>query len=123
MKLMGAGAGVSLAGCATQQASIGAATGPAMSKSGGRRVVVVGGGYGGTIVAKYIRMLDSSIEVVLIEPNKQFVSCPFSNLYIGGILKDLSTLTIGYDKLAANHGIKMVYDLVTAIDPLKKTVT
>jgi sulfide dehydrogenase [flavocytochrome c] flavoprotein subunit len=123
LKLMGAGAGVSLAGCATQQASIGAATGPAMSKSGGRRVVVVGGGYGGTIAAKYIRMLDASIEVVLIEPNKQFISCPFSNLYIGGLLKDLTTLTIGYDKLAANHGIKMVYDLVTAIDPAKKTVT
>jgi sulfide dehydrogenase [flavocytochrome c] flavoprotein subunit len=94
-----------------------------MSKSGGRRVVVVGGGYGGTIAAKYIRMLDASIEVVLIEPNKQFISCPFSNLYIGGLLKDLTTLTIGYDKLAANHGIKMVYDLVTAIDPAKKTVT
>jgi sulfide dehydrogenase [flavocytochrome c] flavoprotein chain len=123
LKLMGAGAGVSLAGCATQQASIGAATGAAMSKSGGRRVVVVGGGYGGTIAAKYIRMLDASIEVVLIEPNKQFVSCPFSNLYIGGLLKDLTTLTIGYDKLAANHGIKMVYDLVTAIDAAKKTVT
>lgn len=122
LKLVGAGAGVSLAGCATQQATT-AAAGPAMSKSGGRRVVVVGGGYGGTIAAKYIRMLDSSIEVVLIEANKQFISCPFSNLYIGGMLKDLKTLTIGYDKLAANHGIKMVYDTVTAIDPAKKTVT
>ncbi|MBI4742801.1 MAG: FCSD flavin-binding domain-containing protein [Betaproteobacteria bacterium] len=120
LKLMGAGAGVSLAGCATQQT---AAVGEAMSKSGGRRVVVVGGGYGGTVAAKYIRMLDSSIEVVLIEPNKQFVSCPFSNLYIGGLLKDLSSLTIGYDKLAANHGIKMVHDTVTAVDPVKKTVT
>ncbi len=119
LKLIGAGAGVSLAGCATQQAL----PGQAMSTSGGRRVVVVGGGYGGTIAAKYIRMLDSSIEVVLIEPNKQFISCPFSNLYIGGVLKDLSTLTIGYDKLVANHGIKLVHDTVTAIDPVKKTVT
>jgi sulfide dehydrogenase [flavocytochrome c] flavoprotein subunit len=123
LKLMGAGAGVSLAGCATQQAVTTAATGPAMSTSGGRRVVVVGGGYGGTIAAKYIRMLDASIEVVLIEPNKQFISCPFSNLYIGGALKDLSTLTIGYDKLVANHGIKLVHDMVSGVDPVKKTVT
>ena len=94
-----------------------------MSTSGGRRVVVVGGGYGGTIAAKYIRMLDASIEVVLIEPNKQFISCPFSNLYIGGALKDLSTLTIGYDKLVANHGIKLVHDMVSGVDPVKKTVT
>jgi sulfide dehydrogenase [flavocytochrome c] flavoprotein subunit len=85
--------------------------------------VVVGGGYGGTIAAKYIRMMDKTIEVVLIEPNKQFVSCPFSNLYIGGLLPDLSTLTIGYEKLAANHGIKMLHDTVTAIDAVKKTVT
>jgi len=116
LKLIGAGGvGASLAACST--------TGPVMDKSAGRRVVVVGGGYGGTIAAKYIRMMDKSIEVVLIEPNRQFVSCPFSNLYIGGLLPDLSTLTIGYDKLAANHNIKMVHDTVTAVDPAKKTVT
>jgi len=116
LKLMGAGGvGASLAACST--------TGTGLDKSAGRRVVVVGGGYGGTIAAKYIRMMDKSIEVVLIEPNRQFVSCPFSNLYIGGLLPDLSTLTIGYDKLAANHGIKMVHDTVTAVDPVKKTVT
>lgn len=114
LKLMGVGGvGVSLAACST--------TG--LDKSAGRRVVVVGGGYGGTVAAKYIRMQDKSIEVVLIEPNRQFVSCPFSNLYIGGLLPDLSALTISYDKLAANHGIKMVYDTVTTIDSVKKTVT
>lgn len=116
LKLMGAGGvGASLAACGT--------TGTGLDKSAGRRVVVVGGGYGGTVAAKYIRMQDKSIEVVLIEPNRQFVSCPFSNLYIGGLLPDLSALTISYDKLAANHGVKMVYDTVTTIDPVKKTVT
>lgn len=116
LKLMGVG-GVSatLAGCGT--------TGLGLDKSAGRRVVVVGGGYGGTVAARYIRMQDKSIEVVLIETNRQFVSCPFSNLYIGGVLPNLSSLTIGYDTLAANHGIKMIYDTVTAIDPVKKTVT
>ena len=98
-----------------------AATGEIIPKTG-RRVVVVGGGYGGSIAAKYIRMTDPSIEVVLVEQNRQFVSCPFSNLYIGGLIKDLSPITIGYDKLAANHGIKMVYETVTAIDPAAKKV-
>lgn len=100
-----------------------AMTASELSKSAGRRVVVVGGGYGGTIAAKYIRMLDKSIEVVLIEPKKEFVSCPFSNLYLGGLLKDMTSLTIGYDKLVANHGIKLVHDTVTAVDAAKKTVT
>jgi sulfide dehydrogenase [flavocytochrome c] flavoprotein subunit len=92
-----------------------------MPKSG-RRVVVVGGGYGGTIAAKYVRMLDKSIEVVMIERNKQFVSCPFSNFYIAGLTNDMNSLTIGYDKLAANHGVKMVYAEVTGIDPAAKKV-
>ena len=94
-----------------------------LGKSSGRRVVVVGGGFGGTIAAKFIRMQDPGIEVVLIEPNRQFVASPMSNLYLGGLLPDLSTLTMGYDQLLAKHGIKMVYDSVTAIDPEKKTVT
>lgn len=129
LRLVGmGGVGASLAACGTQPTGYGGtssagATAQTLRKSSGRRVVVVGGGYGGTIAAKYIRMFDKSIEVVLIEPNQQFVSCPFSNLYIGGLLKDLSSLTIGYDKLAANHGITMVHDTVTAIDAAKRTLT
>lgn len=119
LKVLGVGSGASLAGCATTATT----PAPTLGKSSGRRVVVVGGGYGGTIAAKYIRMFDPSIEVVLVERNREFVSCPFSNLYLGGLLPDLSPLTIGYDKLVANHGIKFVHDTVTAIDPAKKVIT
>jgi sulfide dehydrogenase [flavocytochrome c] flavoprotein subunit len=115
LKLVGAGAG------AAGLPMIGRAA--ELMPKGAKRVVVVGGGYGGTIAAKYIRMMDKSIEVVMIERNDHFISCPFSNLYIGGILKDLSPLTIKYDKLAANHGIKVVQAEVTAIDPAAKVVT
>lgn len=114
LKLLGAGAGVAtlgLAGCAT--------TG---SGAGARKVVVVGGGYGGTIAAKYIRMQDPTIEVTLIERNDHYVSCPFSNLYIGGLMPDLSSLTIKYDQLAANHGIKVVQAEVTGIDAKAQVV-
>ena len=41
-----------------------------------RRVVVVGGGWGGATAAKYVRLADPTIEVVLLEPNRKFVSCP-----------------------------------------------
>jgi sulfide dehydrogenase [flavocytochrome c] flavoprotein subunit len=114
LKLLGAGAGTAGLPMIGRAAEL-------MPKTG-RRVVVIGGGFGGTIAAKYVRMLDKSIEVVLIERNKQMVSCPFSNLYIGGLIKDLTPLTIGYDKLAANHGIKLVHDEVTGIDPAAKVV-
>jgi len=115
LKLLAAGAGAAGLPMIGRAAEI-------MPKKG-RRVIVIGGGYGGSIAAKYIRMLDKTIEVVLIEKNKQYISCPFSNHLLAGYIKDLSSLTIGYDKLAKNHGITMVYDEVTAIDPAAKTVT
>jgi sulfide dehydrogenase [flavocytochrome c] flavoprotein subunit len=115
LKLLAAGAGAAGLPMIGRAAEI-------MPKKG-RRVIVIGGGYGGSIAAKYIRMMDKTIEVVLIEKNKQYISCPFSNHLLAGYIKDLSSLTIGYDKLAKNHGITMVYDEVTAIDPAAKTVT
>ncbi len=121
IKLLGGASTVALAACAGSPAVSSGSAAEIMPKSG-RRVVVVGGGYGGTIAAKYVRMLDASIEVVLIERNQQYVSCPFSNYYIGGLISDLTPLTIGYDKLTANHGVKMLHAEVTAIDPAAKKV-
>lgn len=111
LKLVGAGAGIGAASMMTGCAGTGLS-----ETTGGRRVVVIGGGYGGTIAAKYVRMMDKTIEVVLVERNDHFVSCPFSNLYLGGLLPDLSTLTIKYDKLTTNHGVKVVQAEVTGID-------
>jgi sulfide dehydrogenase [flavocytochrome c] flavoprotein subunit len=117
LKLLGAGA------AATASVGLAGYANAASSAGGGRKVVVIGGGYGGTIAARYIRMMDSSIEVTLIERNDHYVSCPFSNLYLGGILPDLSSLTIKYDKLASNHGIKVVQAEVTGIDAENHSVT
>jgi NADPH-dependent 2,4-dienoyl-CoA reductase/sulfur reductase-like enzyme len=87
------------------------------------RVVVVGGGYGGATTAKYIRMLSNyQIDVVLIEPDAAFVSCPISNLVIGGS-KTMADITTPYDKLSGKHGVQMVRDYVSSVDPEKKTVT
>jgi sulfide dehydrogenase [flavocytochrome c] flavoprotein subunit len=121
IKILGSASGVALTGCAGAPSVSSGSAAEIMPKMA-RRVVVVGGGFGGTIAAKYVRMFDSSIEVVLIERNKQFISCPFSNFYIAGLTNDMSTLTINYDKLAANHDIKVVYADVTAVDPAAKTV-
>jgi sulfide dehydrogenase [flavocytochrome c] flavoprotein subunit len=86
------------------------------------QVVVIGGGYGGATAAKYVRMLSNyKINVVLIEPNTNFISCPMSNLVIGGS-KNLTELTTSYDALSSKHGVTVVKDKVSAIDPQKKTV-
>jgi sulfide dehydrogenase [flavocytochrome c] flavoprotein chain len=89
----------------------------------GPKVVVIGGGYGGATTAKYIRMWsDYGISVTLVEPQSQFVSCPISNLVIGGV-KTIADVTTPYDNLSKRHGVQMVRDTVTAIDPDKRIVT
>ncbi len=87
------------------------------------KVVVIGGGYGGATAAKYVRMLsDNKVDVVLIEPNDAFVSCPISNLVIGGS-KTIADVTVAYTGLSARHGITVVKDWAAGIDAKKKTVT
>ena len=81
------------------------------------RVVVVGGGYGGATAAKYLRMWsDQGVDVTLVERNPQFISCPVSNLVIGGD-KQLADITLSYDGLRRKWGVQVLHDEVTAIDP------
>jgi sulfide dehydrogenase [flavocytochrome c] flavoprotein chain len=110
------GAGVlavaGLPGCAM----VGGGTAP----SSGRRVVVVGGGFAGATAAKYVRLADPTIEVVLLEPSRQFISCPFSNLVLSGV-RDIGSLTFGYSGLR-DHGVKVRHEAATAIEPDAKRV-
>jgi NADPH-dependent 2,4-dienoyl-CoA reductase/sulfur reductase-like enzyme len=86
------------------------------------KVVVIGGGYGGATAAKYVRMLsDYKIDVVLIEPDPTFISCPLSNLVVGGS-KQLADITRPYDALTRKHGVTVARDTAMAIDTGRKTV-
>ena len=104
LKLAGA---VSVAGCATS----------IPSKA---RVVVIGGGFGGATAAKYIRMWDPSIDVVLVERESGFTSCPISNLVLAGY-SSMQDISLGYDGLR-RHGVQVVRDEAVSIDAGKKTV-
>jgi sulfite dehydrogenase len=107
LKLGGAAAALAATGCAT---------------NGGAkaRVVVIGGGFGGATAAKYIRMWGPAIEVVMVERNIDFVSCPISNLVYGGS-KTMADITYGYSGLA-RYGVQVVRDEVTAVDVGAKSV-
>jgi len=94
-------------------------TGDIAPKSG-RRVVVIGGGWGGASAAKYLRLSDPSIEVVLLEPSERFVSCPFSNLVLSGV-RTMESLTRDYQGLR-RHGVKLMHREATAIEPDTKRV-
>ncbi len=91
-------------------------------KAGGH-VVVVGGGYGGATVAKYLRMWSQgAVQVTLIERNPTFISCPISNLVIGGT-KSMEDITVSYDGLKNTWGVRVIQDEVLAVDGQKKTVS
>ena len=92
-----------------------------VAPANGPRTVIVGGGWGGCTVAKYLRRQDSAIEVVLVEPEAAFLSCPISNWVIGG-LKTMDDISMGYDALASRHGVRVLHDRATGVDPAARTV-
>ena len=102
-------AGLGLAGCAS------IASGPSIG-----RVVVVGGGFGGATAARYLRLWGGNIDVTLVERNASFVSCPISNLVVGGH-RAMADISRPYDSLRA-LGVKLVQGEAIAVDPVGKTV-
>ncbi|MCP3373938.1 NAD(P)/FAD-dependent oxidoreductase [Bradyrhizobium cajani] len=85
------------------------------------RIVVIGGGFGGAACARALKRADARLQVTLIEPNKLFTACPFSNEVIAG-LREIEAQQFGYDKLAADD-ITVVAQAATAIDTQKRSVT
>ena len=112
MRFAGAGAaGVALTGCA----------GSVEMKKPVARVVVIGGGYGGATAARYLRAWSGgAIEVILVERNTEFVSCPLSNLVLGGTRR-IGDLTMHYGGLR-NAGVSLVNDEVIGIDADKRRI-
>ena len=108
------GTALGAAGLVSACATVGGGSGP--------KVVVIGGGFSGATAAKYIRMWsDQKIQVTLVEPNDYFMSCPISNLVIGGS-KTMADITTPYDNLTKRHGVQVVKDRVNSIDADKRTV-
>jgi sulfide dehydrogenase [flavocytochrome c] flavoprotein subunit len=84
------------------------------------KVVVIGGGFGGTTTARYLKKGAAELQVTLVEPSASFVTCPYSNLVLGGWRK-IDSITFTYEKLA-KEGITVARDSAASIDPQKKEV-
>ncbi|MGN7614068.1 NAD(P)/FAD-dependent oxidoreductase, partial [Magnetococcales bacterium HHB-1] len=91
------------------------------SAAGKAKVVVVGGGYAGAVAAKYIRMMDKTINVTLIESDKAYYSCPLSNWVVADFRK-LETQKRTWSKAAKKYGYTLINDMATDIDPAGKVV-
>ncbi len=94
---------------------------PAILGQAKQRVVVIGGGPGGATAARYLaKDSEGKLDVVLVEPKKQFTTCFHSNLYVGDF-KTFQEITHTYDKLVA-QGVRMNHQMANAIDRDKKEV-
>lgn len=106
---------------ASASAGLAAVSGCATSGGGSAaRVVVIGAGFGGATAAKYVKMWSPDIAVTMVERDAGFVSCPISNLVLGGntTIKEISR---GHGGLT-DRGIQIVRDNAVAIDADTKTV-
>ena len=110
IQFVSAGAVANALGCASRSASKPIA-----------KVVVIGGGYSGATAARYIRLWAPDIGVTMVERSPNFISCPLSNLVLGGS-RTLESLTVGYGALA-KHGVKVVQDEVISVDAAQKQVS
>lgn len=94
---------------------------PAILGQAKQRVVVIGGGPGGATAARYLaKDSEGKLDVVLVEPKKQFTTCFHSNLYVGDF-KKFEEITHGYEKIAA-QGVRMNHQMANSIDRDKKEV-
>src|SRR5471032_1928965 len=92
---------------------------PAFAQSAAR-VVVIGGGFAGAVCARALKRADPKLEITLIEPNKVFTACPFSNEVIAG-LRPLEAQQFGYDRISA-EGITVIAQAAVKIDPQTRIV-
>lgn len=95
---------------------------PAIARAqGAARVVVIGGGFGGAACARALKRSEANLQVTLVEPNRTFTACPFSNEVIAG-LREIEAQQFGYEKIASD-GVNVIAQAATAIDPQARRVT
>src|SRR5271170_5045773 len=93
---------------------------PAFAQTAAARVVVIGGGFAGATCARALKRLNPKLAVTLVEANRTFTACPFSNEVVAG-LRDLKAQQFGYDRLAS-EGIALLFTEAKAVDPQTKSV-
>ena len=86
-----------------------------------KRVVVVGGGFGGATAAKYLKKFNPDTEVILIEQNKNYYTCPFGNTVIAG-MNDIEYIKHDYKTLESKYKVQVIHEKVAKVDGATHTV-
>src|SRR3984893_4381516 len=84
------------------------------------RIVVIGGGFGGASCARALKRIDPKLQVTLIEPNRTFTACPFSNEVIAG-LREIESQQFSYDAISA-AGVTVLTQAAVSVNPQMRLV-
>ncbi|MEQ8860922.1 MAG: FCSD flavin-binding domain-containing protein [Pseudomonadales bacterium] len=99
-----------------------ACTGAPMLSRSKPRIVVVGGGVGGTSVVRRLAAdHPGALDIVLLEPDRTYTTCFYSNLFVGD-LRELEVLQFDYGRVAALPGVRVVHERAAAIDVAARQV-
>jgi len=91
-----------------------------------KRVIVIGGGFGGLNTASAIKMFDSNqeIEVIVIERNAHYFVCPMSNTLLSGDSTfKKEDFVFDYSNVQKEYGFEVMQAEVVGIDRISQTVS
>ena len=89
-------------------------------KGNSARIVIIGGGFGGSTCAKYLQRFDSSLDITLVESSTPFITCPFSNMVING-MQSMDTISHDYSA-QKGRGINVVHARAQVIDTVVRMI-
>jgi sulfide dehydrogenase [flavocytochrome c] flavoprotein subunit len=81
-------------------------------------VIVVGGGFAGASCARGLKQLDRDLAVTLIEPEADYLACPFSNAVLAG-LRGIEAQTFRYDRFG---DVGLIRRRAVAVDAERRRV-
>ena len=115
------GASLGLGGALLAPRVLGKSLPELLPSAGARRVLIVGGGWGGLSAARRLRQLAPELELVLIEREAAFRSLPLSNKWLVGRTDD-ALPPQDYARTAQAFGYRVIHAEVTAIDREQRRV-
>lgn len=93
---------------------------PYIALGASHKIVIIGGGVGGTTAAGYLKKLDPSLEVTLIEAMPYYYTGFMSNEVVVGE-RPIDSIKFDYEVLI-KMGVRVVIDVASQLNPEKKEV-
>jgi len=87
-------------------------------------IAICGGGFAGLSAAKFLKDLNPDLDVTVIEKKLNFMSCPFSNGWLGGVEGvSYESLSFDYNSAVNAYGYNFINETIIDINRESKTIS